>query len=270
VGRRYCSASEGEAVQYTHRLVAVLILIVVSVAGLTSAVSAASGDVDCASFGSREAAQHVLDGSYGDPHHLDADADGKACERLPKAFWYIVAGADAGMLVIFTLFLWGTPESMGKSIRDIDPGEGHRVMRASMYVWFPLLISLPMLLLALPFAWLYIRAGMPRAGAEASPMELAKQALLWGGGVMAVLMTGQRVVAAIDHARHVKLKALRANSGSSTATKAALTIAGTAGEWIARIVGLVALVLLLAAIGSQCSPPKPDYQDCYDQFFVCD
>jgi hypothetical protein len=39
-------------------------------------------DKDCADFDSQEDAQKVLDEDEDDPHHLDADNDGVACESL--------------------------------------------------------------------------------------------------------------------------------------------------------------------------------------------
>ncbi|OYR54922.1 thermonuclease family protein [Halorubrum halodurans] len=41
------------------------------------------GDYDCSHFDTRAQAQAVLDGVSGDPHGLDGDGDGIACESLP-------------------------------------------------------------------------------------------------------------------------------------------------------------------------------------------
>jgi hypothetical protein len=41
-----------------------------------------TGDLDCSSFADRAAAHAALDADPGDPHHLDADHDGIACEHL--------------------------------------------------------------------------------------------------------------------------------------------------------------------------------------------
>lgn len=41
------------------------------------------GDYDCGHFETQEQAQYVLDTTDGDPHRLDADDDGIACETLP-------------------------------------------------------------------------------------------------------------------------------------------------------------------------------------------
>lgn len=41
------------------------------------------GDYDCATFETQEQAQAVLERTSGDPHRLDGDADGIACESLP-------------------------------------------------------------------------------------------------------------------------------------------------------------------------------------------
>ncbi|RBI60392.1 nuclease [halophilic archaeon] len=40
------------------------------------------GDYDCSSFDTQEQAQAVLDSTPGDPHRLDGDDDGIACESL--------------------------------------------------------------------------------------------------------------------------------------------------------------------------------------------
>ncbi|WP_433632697.1 thermonuclease family protein [Halomicrococcus sp. NG-SE-24] len=42
----------------------------------------ADGDYDCSSFDTQEQAQAVLDRTSGDPHRLDGDDDGVACESL--------------------------------------------------------------------------------------------------------------------------------------------------------------------------------------------
>ncbi|WP_198668081.1 thermonuclease family protein [Saliphagus sp. LR7] len=41
------------------------------------------GDYNCGDFETQEQAQAVLDGESGDPHGLDGDGDGVACESLP-------------------------------------------------------------------------------------------------------------------------------------------------------------------------------------------
>lgn len=43
----------------------------------------ADGDYDCGHFETQEQAQYVLEDTDGDPHRLDADEDGVACETLP-------------------------------------------------------------------------------------------------------------------------------------------------------------------------------------------
>ncbi|WP_017344620.1 thermonuclease family protein [Halorubrum sp. T3] len=43
----------------------------------------ADGDYDCDDFDTRAEANAVLERSTGDPHGLDADGDGEACESLP-------------------------------------------------------------------------------------------------------------------------------------------------------------------------------------------
>ena len=41
-----------------------------------------TGDLDCSSFADQAAAQAALDADPSDPHGLDADRDGIACEKL--------------------------------------------------------------------------------------------------------------------------------------------------------------------------------------------
>jgi hypothetical protein len=43
-------------------------------------------DLDCGDFYSQEEAQAELDADYGDPHGLDGDGDGWACETLPSDY----------------------------------------------------------------------------------------------------------------------------------------------------------------------------------------
>ncbi len=40
-------------------------------------------DADCADYASQAEAQAALRADPRDPHHLDADRDGIACEKLP-------------------------------------------------------------------------------------------------------------------------------------------------------------------------------------------
>lgn len=49
-------------------------------AGLPSCINT---DCDCADFSTQAQAQQVLEMTTGDPHRLDGDHDGVACERLP-------------------------------------------------------------------------------------------------------------------------------------------------------------------------------------------
>ena len=41
------------------------------------------GDYDCSHFETQDQAQYVLENTPGDPHRLDGDGDGIACESLP-------------------------------------------------------------------------------------------------------------------------------------------------------------------------------------------
>lgn len=42
-----------------------------------------NGDYDCSHFDTQDQAQYVLENTPGDPHRLDGDGDGVACESLP-------------------------------------------------------------------------------------------------------------------------------------------------------------------------------------------
>lgn len=50
-----------------------------------SGASAGDSNLDCASFETHEQAQRVLKQDPSDPHYLDGDDDGVACEDLPKS-----------------------------------------------------------------------------------------------------------------------------------------------------------------------------------------
>lgn len=86
---------------FLMRLVGVLgaTLLVVAVSAMTSTAKAASvaalakapvapahqgGDLDCADFGSHEEAQQEYNQDPSDPHRLDGDNDGQACEDPPS------------------------------------------------------------------------------------------------------------------------------------------------------------------------------------------
>lgn len=58
-------------------------LIPVGSPGSTALPACVSSDCDCADFATQAEAQAVLDGFEGDPHRLDGDRDGVACESLP-------------------------------------------------------------------------------------------------------------------------------------------------------------------------------------------
>jgi hypothetical protein len=50
-----------------------------------SAGSGGDSNLDCASFETHEEAQRVFEQDLSDPHYLDGDGDGVACEDLPKS-----------------------------------------------------------------------------------------------------------------------------------------------------------------------------------------
>ena len=65
-------------------ILAVMLVALLAVAG----PAFAQGDLNCADFGSQAEAQAELERDPSDPHNLDADDDGTACEDL------IASGAD--------------------------------------------------------------------------------------------------------------------------------------------------------------------------------
>ncbi len=64
---------------------AVALMTAGSIGLLAGSAQAQDGDRDCPSFPSQEAAQRFFESQGpGDPHRLDADDDGIACETLPR------------------------------------------------------------------------------------------------------------------------------------------------------------------------------------------
>lgn len=51
---------------------------------LFAPAAGAQGDLDCSDFATQEEAQAVYDQDPSDPHGLDSDGDGIACETLPS------------------------------------------------------------------------------------------------------------------------------------------------------------------------------------------
>jgi micrococcal nuclease len=51
----------------------------------SSSGSGADSNLDCGSFGTHEEAQRVFEQDLSDPHYLDGDGDGVACEDLAKS-----------------------------------------------------------------------------------------------------------------------------------------------------------------------------------------
>ena len=49
----------------------------------SSSPSKQQGDLDCSDFDTQAQAQRVLESQPGDPHRLDGNGDGEACESLP-------------------------------------------------------------------------------------------------------------------------------------------------------------------------------------------
>jgi hypothetical protein len=68
----------------------------VALLGLLAAPALAQQDVDCEDFATREEAQDVLERDRSDPHNLDSNGNGIACENLPARDAPRVAPAPAG------------------------------------------------------------------------------------------------------------------------------------------------------------------------------
>jgi hypothetical protein len=67
-----------------RQLTGAAILLASLLGSSTTSVWAQSGDYDCSDFATHEEAQAFYESQGpGDPHRLDADNDGIACERLP-------------------------------------------------------------------------------------------------------------------------------------------------------------------------------------------
>jgi hypothetical protein len=62
---------------------ALLLLLAAAALALVPTTAFAQSDLDCKDFPSQAAAQAKLDADPSDPHRLDADDDGKACETFP-------------------------------------------------------------------------------------------------------------------------------------------------------------------------------------------
>jgi hypothetical protein len=50
--------------------------------GISNAGNGGDSNLDCANFKTHEEAQQVLEQNPSDPHYLDGDDDGVACEEL--------------------------------------------------------------------------------------------------------------------------------------------------------------------------------------------
>ena len=59
---------------------------------------AASGDLNCPDFGTRERAQFEMDKTSGDIHGLDGDNDGRACEWNGSTGWWSWPLASAALI----------------------------------------------------------------------------------------------------------------------------------------------------------------------------
>lgn len=58
----------------------VAVVVLVCLTGFLASAAVAGGDQDCSDFDTQEEAQQWL--TPGDPHNLDDDSDGVACELL--------------------------------------------------------------------------------------------------------------------------------------------------------------------------------------------
>lgn len=67
-----------------HRIVSAAVVVLLAAAGLVASPVQGFTDRDCADFATQEAAQKFYEAAGpGDPHRLDADGDGIACEANP-------------------------------------------------------------------------------------------------------------------------------------------------------------------------------------------
>lgn len=63
-----------------------------------SMANAATGDLNCADFGTRERAQHEMEKFGSDIHGLDGDKDGQACEWNGSTGWWTWPIASLGLV----------------------------------------------------------------------------------------------------------------------------------------------------------------------------
>ena len=80
-----------------RRIVAAAVAVVLVTLGVASAPAGAVADKDCSDFATQKAAQEFFDAAGpGDPHRLDADGDGIACESNPCPCAKPGGGGDGG------------------------------------------------------------------------------------------------------------------------------------------------------------------------------
>ena len=112
---------------YQQRCAGIVALTLAVFVGL-GASTAIAADLDCADFGTREAANRELDRTLDDVgfdvHRLDADGDGEACERNGSAVAPSGIGAGAGVLIGFAL------TKAGKDQDDWSAAIGHAILAA--------------------------------------------------------------------------------------------------------------------------------------------
>jgi hypothetical protein len=68
-----------------RKLVLAALVVVAAVGLLAGPAAAQEADLDCKDFGSQAEAQAKYEQDPSDPHRLDADNDGQACEAFPYA-----------------------------------------------------------------------------------------------------------------------------------------------------------------------------------------
>jgi hypothetical protein len=78
---------------------------------------AQSDQYDCASFGSQESAQAVLDSDPSDPNNLDSDGNGRACDDYP----YGTSGSVAASAATTSSASPGKPLRTGASSKASAP-----------------------------------------------------------------------------------------------------------------------------------------------------
>ncbi len=222
------------------------------------------GDIDCKNFGTQESATVVLERHVGDPYRLDVDSDGKACEHLPKAFLFVLGGADLGMLLVFLVLSASEVNSPVKKRRSTA---NTPLARFGSALALSVAMALPFLILALPFAYVFVHVQDARVDPTTSPWEWAKLGFIWGGGTMAILSGAGKVMEAAERARSRQERKMEEHGSKAGAS--ALRVAGGLGQLFGKLAGVAFVLVLLAAIGTSCEGTPNYYRNCDDYYDDC-